>query len=697
MTMQSLPFTQGGQTQLHKLRMLRQVSLSTFRIVSFVFVVTFVLWFWLNANYLTDLMMLPAWGLATLLESIPRLPNFLRRFCFCIEQGHFKSCSSYWFMNSPYCYQMVHYVVYHASNALFAAVIASALTTGITVMFFFRKGKELKETKQISGFNLVTAKVYDKTLKKLKLKRGMTVDQLTLPFDAEVKHLMITGTTGSGKTNAFNHLLKSIRERGDRAVIVDTTGGFVSHFYNEQIDKLLNPFDKRSQKWCLWSECPNQETDFDELAEALIPEGRGNDSFWSRAGRQAFSACALTLAKAQIYSLHELLNMLLRLKLSDVAELLKDTNVSSYFAKEAEKTAILIRATLASHIKSLEALSEVTPLEKDAFSIDKWIKDEGNGFLFLHAKSKQRAFLKPLLSAWFSLGVKALMDMQPDPNRRIWFIVDELASLNQLSGLDTALAEARKYGGCFVIGFQNLSQIEDIYNPTMAKVLSDLTVSKLIFETVDPMNARKLSETLGEQEVIESAENVSFGANEIRDGVSFSHQKRFQPLVRPSDVMQLKPLSCYAKIANVNVVFKYDFTYLTLPRIAADFVERDLVVKKDAIGEKEDVLIEEDLDLSAKPVYLRLVHNSEQKISMQDNEDEEEKVDLVQSKEKNSEKLLGMTKADESERRADVETEEHQDGRAPDAPQKKEQVRATQDNDLESDKGPVFGFDMNKI
>lgn len=575
MTIQSLPFTQGGQTQLHKFRMLRQVSLSTVRMVLVIAVLTFVLWFWLNTSDFNDLFMLPAWGLAIFLEQTPGMPVFLRRCCFFIEEGHFRQCTSNWFMNSPYCYQMVNYVTYHAKNALFAAGGMSVLTSVLTVVYFLRKGKELKETKLVSGFSLVTAKQYVKLLKKLKLRTGLVLDTLVLPFEAEVKHMMITGTTGSGKTNAFNHLLNSIRARGDRAVIVDTTGGFVSHFYNEETDKLLNPFDKRSQKWCFWSECPNPETDFDEMAEALIPEGRGNDSFWSRAGRQSFSACASTLAKEKDYSIFELMRLSLKSPLSEISEKLRDTPVASYFSKEGEKTAMSIRATLASHIKSLEALDDVSPLDSDAFSIDHWIKKDGNGFLFLHSKPKQRAYLKPLLSAWFSMAVKALMDLQPDPKRRIWFIVDELASLNQLSGLDTALAEARKYGGCFVVGFQNLSQIEDIYNPTMAKVLSDLTVSKLIFETVDPMNARKLSETLGEQEVIESSETISSGANEIRDGISFSHQKRFQPLIRPSDIMQLKPLSCYAKIANVNVVFKHEFGYLKLPIIAADFEEKE--------------------------------------------------------------------------------------------------------------------------
>jgi type IV conjugative transfer system coupling protein TraD len=609
MTIQSLPFTQGGQTQLHKFRMLRQVSLSTVRMVLVIAILTFVLWFWLNTSEFSDLFMLPAWGLAVFLEQTPGMPVFLRRCCFFIEEGHFRQCTSNWFMNSPYCYQMVNYVTYHAKNALYAAGGMSVLASIMTVVYFLRKGKELKETKQISGFSLVASKQYVKLLKKLKLRTGLILDTLALPFEAEVKHMMITGTTGSGKTNAFNHLLNSIRVRGDRAVIVDTTGGFVSHFYNEETDKLLNPFDNRSQKWCFWSECPNPETDFDELSDSLIPEGRGHDSFWSRAGGQAFSACAATLAKENNYSIQELIRISLKAPLGEISEKLHDTPVASYFSKEGEKTAMSIRATLASHIKSLEALDDVAPLDTDAFSIDHWIKEDGNGFLFFHSKPKQRAYLKPLLSAWFSIAVKALMDLQPDPNRRIWFIVDELASLSQLSGLDTALAEARKYGGCFVIGFQNLSQIEDIYNPTMAKVLSDLTVSKLIFETVDPMNARKLSETLGEQEVIESSENVSFGANEIRDGVSFSHQKRFQPLIRPSDIMQLKPLSCYAKIANVNVVFKHEFGYLKLPVIARDFEEKEKEKSVFLIKNEIEVDMAQTGESKHVPGKLRLVRN----------------------------------------------------------------------------------------
>ena len=577
MTIQSLPFTQGGQTQLHKLRMLRQVALSTIHIAMFVGVFSFGLYYWLNAAHVLDIFMLPAWGIAVLCEQMPSMLTFLRRLCYCVDHhGQFRQCSSHWFMTSSYCSQMVYYIKTVVMNGVYWAGFSSVSTAMVVLLYFLKKGRELKATKQLAGFNFVTFKAYLTRLKQMKIKRGISIGGLVLPSEAEVKHLMITGTTGSGKTNAFNHLLSSIRARGDRAVIVDTTGTFVSHFFDVKTDKLLNPFDQRSEEWCLWSECIHTMTDFDELAESLIPQANTYDTFWPRTARQAFAACASVLAQKKEYSLSKLLYIALKSRLDDASRLLKDTAVASYFSKESEKTAMSIRATLASHIKCLEALTDIAPTDERAFSIDHWVKEADKGFLFLHTKPKQRTFLKPLLSAWFSLAVKALMDLAPDPNRRIWFIVDELASLHQLSTLDTALAEARKYGGCFVVGFQNLSQIEDIYNPTVAKVLSDLTVSKLIFETVDPMNARRFSEMLGEQEVLESSENVSFGANEIRDGVSLSHHKKFQPLVRAADIMQLKPLNCFAKIANLDCVFKHEFTYLDLPRVAHDFEGRDV-------------------------------------------------------------------------------------------------------------------------
>ncbi|CAO5681002.1 MAG: hypothetical protein HEEMFOPI_01425 [Holosporales bacterium] len=71
------------------------------------------------------------------------------------------------------------------------------------------------------GFEVKDLKGYKASLKKHKVKSNLTLDDLPYPFDAEVKHMMISGTTGSGKSNMMNHLLKAIRERRDKAVIVN--------------------------------------------------------------------------------------------------------------------------------------------------------------------------------------------------------------------------------------------------------------------------------------------------------------------------------------------------------------------------------------------------------------------------------------------------------------------------------------------
>ena len=50
-----------------------------------------------------------------------------------------------------------------------------------------------------------------------------------------------------------------------------------------------------------------------------------------------------------------------------------------------------------------------------------------------------------------------------DPKRRVWVILDELGSLQQLPYLTSGLAEARKFGGCFVIGVQSAAQLAKTY------------------------------------------------------------------------------------------------------------------------------------------------------------------------------------------------------------------------------------------
>jgi type IV secretory pathway TraG/TraD family ATPase VirD4 len=54
----------------------------------------------------------------------------------------------------------------------------------------------------------------------------------------------------------------------------------------------------------------------------------------------------------------------------------------------------------------------------------------------------------------------------------VWFVLDELASLNKLPQLDTAVTENRKYGNPVVMGFQGRSQLEKRYGQDAEAMLS---------------------------------------------------------------------------------------------------------------------------------------------------------------------------------------------------------------------------------
>ncbi len=125
-----------------------------------------------------------------------------------------------------------------------------------------------------------------------------------------------------------------------------------------------------------------------------------------------------------------------------------------------------------------------------------------------------------------------------------------------------------------VLGFQNLSQLEALYGSNITSSLSELTGTKFIFQCVDAKIAIRMADLLGQQEIIEASENISFGANEIRDGVSLSHHKKLSNLVKSTELLQLKPLECYIKSGLGTPVFKSKITYLSLDVKNVGFMDK---------------------------------------------------------------------------------------------------------------------------
>ena len=120
--------------------------------------------------------------------------------------------------------------------------------------------------------------------------RPITLAGIPVAAADETKHFKFIGTTGTGKSTAIREMLSTALARGDRAVIADPDGGYLSHFYDAQRgDVILNPFDPESVKWNLLGEITN-DYDVDQLARSLIPDSGASDRIWSGYARTFFTA-----------------------------------------------------------------------------------------------------------------------------------------------------------------------------------------------------------------------------------------------------------------------------------------------------------------------------------------------------------------------------------------------------------------------
>src|SRR3989475_3430597 len=84
--------------------------------------------------------------------------------------------------------------------------------------------------------------------------------------------------------------------------------------------------------------------------------------------------------------------------------------------------------------------------------------------------------------------------------RLVLFMLAELASLERLPQLHTAITENRKSNNPVVLGFQGRSQLETRYGHDAEAMLSQ-PATKIFLRTSEPHAAKGISETLGEIEI----------------------------------------------------------------------------------------------------------------------------------------------------------------------------------------------------
>lgn len=539
-------------------------------------------------------------------------------------------------------------------------LLAFCTTTGILLLFNHR-GKKLAKEKFLRGAkiipkNLLKKKIrkfnFEKSLKNLQLPYSSqySIAQIPFPRDVEFLHTIILGSTGTGKTNGILELLDQIRKNGDRAIVYDKMGTFTSTYYDSSKDIILNPLDARSKSWSFFKEIRN-ESDYDYMASAFIQEKRGNsDQFWIDAARRVFAVFAKKLKEERGGSAtnQEFVDALLKVGYEELARFLTGTEAASLVSTKSERTSLSILSILATHISSMKYLRD----SEDNFSIRNWVETDSDGFLFISSRSDQHDSLQPLISTWIDIAVKALLSVeQNDHNsskpRRIFIILDEIGSLQQLPSLLDGLAQSRQFGGAFLLSLHSISQLRSVYGKDKTETITSLCRNKIFFAGADEETSDYCSQNLGYQENEEVKEGISYGASEIRDGVSLSTQKNLRRVVIASEIMNMKALEAYLKFAGHFPIAKVSFKIKKRPKIAERFVDILPISNEQNL---EEVVEDENI--------VQNETKETEQLSLLDYEESIPEEDLEEEVEEDNSYIEDDEKSDESETEDDDEDEE---------------------------------------
>jgi len=482
-------------------------------------------------------------------------------------------------------------------QSLKLSLIISVILTLFLIIHFIKKGTELGKSKHIRGGSVVKAKLLTRMVKRYnkrtlfmpklvyRIRRMLAIiglldkskphnqqqkqyapykiaNKIPYPAHTETQHTIITGGSGTGKTQMLKHLLTQIKAKGDRAIVYDKMGSFIPHFYEESKgDIILNPFDKRSPIWSIFNEV-EETLQLDSIASALMPISKNiSDPFWVQASRTIFTSVASKLKEVGETSNKTLVDSLLKTDLSDIAQMIKGTPAQAIIDERSPKTALSVMSVLSTYLSSLKYLKDAPSVDTNGevqktFSIRNWVKNEptvgdsndSSSFLFISSRGDQHESLKPLISTWLEIAINSLLSLKQDQNRKIWIILDELPSLHMLPSLNSGIAESRQFGGCFVLSLQLMAQLRSIYGKDDAETISGLAKTRVIFSSPDEDTARWCSNSLGKKEQEDVKKNISYGANEIRDGVSLNTHQTTENLVIPTEIMNLHNLECYIKL-----------------------------------------------------------------------------------------------------------------------------------------------------
>ncbi len=440
------------------------------------------------------------------------------------------------------------------------------------IIYFFVKSKRLKDDRFLRGTRILTTREMSERLKSVCEAESLTdgwgmnikVGGMYLPREAEQKHTLILGSTGTGKTVFFNQIIGQTINRqeklsaNEKSVIYDIKGELLSKHFRPGSDVIFYPFDKRSEGWSFMNEIRTY-ADFDVVSSSLFePPKDSKDIYWYNAAKDIFRTGLFYLYSSALSDNNRAAVPNRRiwdfftLPVNEILDILKaglparERGALKHIENPDSPQASSVLSVLQERITFFKYIYDTD----GNFSFRDFINKEKNRNLFLLNIKQNDSVFRPLMTFVIDIMIReslSLPDIILPADRRINFFIDEFGSLSKMSSVFDFLTMARAKGGALYVVNQDLGSITDIYGKEKKETFFNNFNTNFIFLLNDPSTAEFISRAFGEQELIQKSGDRQISPNSLGDTYTHREQYKINKVLLPSQFIELEPFKCYFK------------------------------------------------------------------------------------------------------------------------------------------------------
>lgn len=344
---------------------------------------------------------------------------------------------------------------------------------------------------------------------------------VAIPLDSNIfsKHIMLLGGIGTGKTNAFFHIINQLNNNltsDDIMIIFDTKGDFYKEFYQPGDIVISNDDTAKGGRqldyWNIFNEIDSGEHMLEsviEISKSLFADQckNTNQIFFPNAAKDIFMACLLHFLRSVEPNMRTNKNLIAYINKTNVADIKNMLSsyddlksMVSYIEKEDSPQTQGVMSVLQQVVREIFIGNFA---KTGTLSLKNLVRRKGGRKVFIEYDLSIGKMLSPVYSLMFDMAIKEAIGRKRSEGN-VYFVTDEFRLLPNLEHIDDAVNFGRSLGIKFMIGIQNVEQIYDCYGEERARSILSGFLTSFSFRVNDAKSREYIQQMYGKNQIIES-------------------------------------------------------------------------------------------------------------------------------------------------------------------------------------------------